>query len=99
MAKQYSAKFQVVTELLTGSKSAAQVAKVYSVHPGTVNAWKKTFLEKGPEIFAQDNLLASAGLDRLTHRAHVVVITGASFRAQRPHRTEEEVHIELSEQP
>jgi hypothetical protein len=34
------------------------VAKGYGVHPNTVNAWKKTFLEKRPEIFAQDNLVA-----------------------------------------
>ena len=59
MAKRYSAKFkfQVITELLTGDKSTAQVAKAYGVHPNTVNAWKRTFLEKGPEIFAQDNLV------------------------------------------
>jgi DNA replication protein DnaC len=29
-----------------------------------------------------DPLLASAGLDRLSHRAHVIVITGASYRAK-----------------
>jgi hypothetical protein len=31
-----------------------------------------------------DPLLAPGGLDRLTHRAHIGVITGASFRAQVP---------------
>jgi hypothetical protein len=34
-------------------------------------------------LLSLDNALASAGLDRLTHKAHVVVITGASFRAHR----------------
>ncbi len=29
-----------------------------------------------------DPLLASAGLDRLSHRAHVVIITGSSYRAK-----------------
>lgn len=29
-----------------------------------------------------DPLLASAGLDRLAHRAHVIIITGASYRAK-----------------
>ena len=29
-----------------------------------------------------DPLLASAGLDRLSHRAHVIVITGTSYRAK-----------------
>jgi len=44
-----------------------------------------------------DPLLASAGLDRLTHRADVVLITGASYRAQRPARPEQEAPIDLSD--
>lgn len=39
--------------------------------------------EEWPELFG-DPLLASAGLDRLTHEAHVLLITGTSFRAQGP---------------
>ena len=60
MAKRYSAKFkfQVVMEVLSGDKSSAQVTKAYGVHPNTVNAWKRTLLEKGPEIFAQDSTVA-----------------------------------------
>lgn len=46
-----------------------------------------------PELFG-DPLLASAGLDRLAHRAEVLVITGTSFRAQGRRRLEQEVHIE-----
>jgi DNA replication protein DnaC len=52
--------------------------------------------EEWPDLF-RDPLLASAGLDRLTHGASVVVITGASFRAHRPRSTEKEVHIESSD--
>jgi len=43
-----------------------------------------------PDIFL-DPLLASAGLDRLLDRAEVVVIRGASFRAQNRTRIEQEV--------
>jgi DNA replication protein DnaC len=40
-----------------------------------------------PEAFGENPLLASAALDRLAHRAHLITITGASFRAQqRPAR-------------
>lgn len=46
-----------------------------------------------PDLFC-DPLLASAGLDRLAHKAHVVVITGVSYRAQGRRRIDEEVHIE-----
>jgi DNA replication protein DnaC len=49
--------------------------------------------EEWPDLFGSP-LLASAGLDRLAHRAHTVVITGTSFRAQGPHAAEEEVPIE-----
>lgn len=48
-----------------------------------------------PDMFGNP-LLASAGLDRLAHRAIVLVITGDSFRAQGRRRLEEEVHIEPS---
>jgi DNA replication protein DnaC len=43
-----------------------------------------------PDLF-RDPLLASAGLDRLTHRAEIVIIRGASFRAQGRPRLEQEV--------
>jgi len=43
-----------------------------------------------PDLF-RDPLLASAGLDRLMHRAEVVIIRGASFRAQGRQRLEQEV--------
>ena len=43
-----------------------------------------------PDIFL-DPLLASAGLDRLLDRAEVVIIRGASFRAQNRTRIEQEV--------
>jgi DNA replication protein DnaC len=46
-----------------------------------------------PDLFGNP-LLASAGLDRLAHHAEVVVITGASFRAQGRLRLEQEVHLE-----
>jgi len=50
--------------------------------------------EEWPDLFG-DPLLASAGLDRLTHGASIMVITGASFRAQ-GRQSLEEVHIESS---
>lgn len=47
-----------------------------------------------PDLF-RDPLLASAGLDRLTHRAEMVVIRGASFRSQGRLRLEQEVQEPL----
>jgi transposase-like protein len=48
-------KFQAVLEVLTGDKTPGQIAKAYGVHANSVGLWKKTLLEKGPEIFAEDS--------------------------------------------
>jgi transposase len=88
MAKRYSArfKFQVVMEVLTGDKSPGQVAKAYGVHPNTVNAWKRVFLENGPEIFAQDSVVAEyerriAELERLLGKKEMEIALSPALRA------------------
>jgi transposase len=48
-------KFQVVLEALTRDKTLGQIAKAYGVHPISVGLWKKTFLERGAELFAGDS--------------------------------------------
>src|SRR3989304_4739221 len=54
--KQYSPKlkFQVVLEAPSGEKTPGQIAKQYGIHPNSVGLWKKEFLERGAEVFAQD---------------------------------------------
>ena len=42
-----------------------------------------------PELFG-DPLLASAGLDRLAHRAEMIVLRGASYRAKDRKKLEQE---------
>ena len=86
MAKRYSAKlkFQVVKELLTGDKTTAQVAKVYGVHPNSANAWKKTFMEKGPDLFAEDSIVAQyerriAELEQLLGKKEVELALSKGF--------------------
>jgi DNA replication protein DnaC len=59
---------------------------------GSIMLTSNRSLQEWPELFGVP-LLASAGLDRLTHKAHIVVITGTSFRARGPHTTEQEVPI------
>ncbi len=53
--RRYTAKFkfQVILELLKGSKTIGQIARAYGVHPITISQWKKEFMEKGPELFSQ----------------------------------------------
>ena len=90
MGKRYSAKlkFQVVMEVLMGDKTPAQVAKVYGIHPNTVNAWKKTFMEKGPDIFAEDNIVAQyerqiAELEQLIGKKEVEIALLKGFLSSR----------------
>jgi DNA replication protein DnaC len=47
-----------------------------------------------PALFGNP-LLAAAGLDRLAHRAEILVIQGDSFRARGRQRLEEEVRLEI----
>ena len=86
MAKRYSPKlkFQVVLEVLQDEKSAGQIAKAYGIHPNTVNNWKQTFLEKGPELFAQDNTVTEyerrlAELEQLLGKKEVEIALLKNF--------------------
>ncbi len=86
MAKRYSAKskFQVVMEVLTGDKSQAQVAKAYGVHPNTVGSRKSIFMEQGPELFAEDNVVSDyerhiADLEQLIGKKEVEIALLRNF--------------------
>jgi len=56
MPKRYSPnlKFQVVLEIISEDKSAAEVARAYDVHPNTVRNWVNKFKENGSEVFAKN---------------------------------------------
>jgi len=60
---------------------------------GSILLTSNRALEEWPDLFGAP-LLASAGLDRLTHNAHVVIITGASFRAHGSEQARKEEPIE-----
>jgi transposase len=70
--------------VLSGEKSVAQVAKAYGVHPNSVNKWKQDFLDKGPEVFAQDGVVAEyeqriAELERLLGKKEVEIALLKNF--------------------
>ena len=90
MTKGYSPKlkFQMVMEVLSGERSVVQIAKAYGVHPNSVNAWKRAFLEKGPEVFSQDGEVKAyerriAGLERLLGQKEVEIALLKNFLGQR----------------
>ena len=57
------------------------------VHPNPASAWKRTLLEKGPEIFAQDSTVAEyerriAKLERLLGQKEVEIALLKNFLGQ-----------------
>jgi transposase-like protein len=44
-------KAQVVLEVLTGVKSAAQVCREYDIKETVLSRWKQEFIERAPELF------------------------------------------------
>ena len=77
-------KFQAVLEVLIGNKTSGQVAKAYGVHANSVGLWRKTLLEKGPEIFAQDGTIEQyerqiADLERLLGKKEVEIALLKNF--------------------
>lgn len=86
MAKRNPAKlkFQVVLELLQGDKTVGQIAKAYGVHPNSINKWKNEFLEKGPEVFDQEGVVADyekqmADLEQLLGKKEVEIALLKNF--------------------
>lgn len=59
--RKYSAEFkaQVVLEMLTEQKSAAQASREYGIKDSVLSRWKQEFIERSPSLFengsAQDN--------------------------------------------
>ena len=58
--KRYSPKlkFQVILGVLRGHKSMAQVAKACEIHPNSISAWRREFVENGPDLFDRDGLVS-----------------------------------------
>jgi transposase-like protein len=87
--KRYSPKlkFQVVMEALSGEKTPGQIAKQYGIHPNSVGLWKKQFLEKGPELFAEDSTVQQyerrlAELEQLLGKKEVEIALLKNFLGQ-----------------
>lgn len=87
-------KFQVVMEILSGTKAIGQIARSYGVHPVTLSHWKKEFIEKGPEIFSQQTTIQEyekriEDLERLIGHKEVeiallkIFMAGNSLRAKK----------------
>jgi len=87
--KKYSPKikFRIVLEALSGEKTTSQIAKQYGVHPNSVELWKKSFLERGPDLFAENNTVREyereiAKLEQLLGKKEVEIALLKNFLSQ-----------------
>jgi transposase len=88
--KNYSAKFkfQLVVESLRSTKSDAELARTYGVHPITLSNWKNFFFERGPELFSSSEQVKHyeqkiAELERLLGQKEVEIALLKNFLAGR----------------
>jgi transposase-like protein len=47
-------KAQVVLELVSGAKTAAEICREHDIKPQLLSTWKTQFLENAPSVFASD---------------------------------------------
>jgi len=47
-------KSQVVLEVLTGTKTAAQICREYGLKDSVLSRWKRDFIERAPQLFEGD---------------------------------------------
>ena len=77
-------KAQVVLELLARDKTPGQIAKAYGVPPNSVALWKRRFIERAPEIFAEETTVNKyerriRGLEQLLGRKEVEIALLKNF--------------------
>jgi transposase-like protein len=65
-------KAQVVLEMLTEQKSAAQASREYRIKDSVLSRWKQEFIERSPMLFEQ----GSASDDRDQHIAELERLVG-----------------------
>ena len=46
-------KTKVVLELLKGVETLSEISSKYGVHPTQVTKWRRSFLERAPELFSE----------------------------------------------
>lgn len=64
-------KAQVVLELLSGAKSAAELCRQHQLSPRLLAQWKSELLERAPQVFEQEQA-RSAGQERIAELERLV---------------------------
>ena len=65
--RKHSAEFKVkvVLDMLKGVETLSEISSKYGVHPTQITKWRRTFLEKAPELFGDKGSSTDGGRDEV----------------------------------
>ena len=72
--RKFTAEFkaQVVLEMLTEQKSAAQASREYGIKDSVLSRWKQEFIERSPMLFEQGNVQQDDREERIAELERMV---------------------------
>ena len=72
--RKFTAEFkaQVVLEMLTEHKSAAQASREYGIKDSVLSRWKQEFIERSPMLFEQGNVQQDDREERIAELERMV---------------------------
>jgi transposase len=82
--RKFTAEFktQVVLDLVSGAKSAAELCRQYQLNPQLLARWKTEFLERAPLLFEQEQM-HSQEQERIAELERVVGGSPCNWRSQK----------------
>ncbi len=80
-------KFKVVLEALKGDRKNVEIARAYDIHPTTLSNWKSEFMDKGPEVFGDDDTVKEyekkiSDLEQMLGKKEVEIALMRNFLAE-----------------
>ena len=80
-------KFKVVLEALKGDRKNVEIARAYDIHPTTLSNWKSEFMDKGPEVFGDDDTVQEyekkiSDLEQMLGKKEVEIALMRNFLAE-----------------
>src|SRR3954447_10278160 len=65
-------KAQVVLQLLRGDKTMAQLCREHAIGADLLGHWRKTLIDRAPELFAEPSMRATAEMTRVAKLERLV---------------------------
>jgi transposase-like protein len=80
-------KFKVVMEAIKDDRTNVEIARAYDIHPTTLSNWKSEFMDKGPEVFGEDETVKEyekkiSDLEQMLGKKEVEIALMRNFLAE-----------------